>query len=144
MIITVRANGATETTVITTPPTIASFRASHGAAYGVNSQTQIRVNNTNVPDSYVLKEGDHVEFYQGTSQKAAYRIQVSANGSTQTYNLDSAKTGDMLRQDAGIRASLGVSASATVTVNGGSKSNSSPLVDGDTVEFTQATSQKAA
>jgi ribosomal 50S subunit-recycling heat shock protein len=145
MIVQVKANGATQNAVITTPPTVASFKSSHGPAYGVNANTKVRVNGTEAADSYVLQHNDVVEFYQATSQKAAvYTISVRANGQTQAFSLDSAKTASQLLADADYRTALGLGANTVVKVNGGSKSNEATLSAGDVVEFSQATSQKAA
>lgn len=145
MIIQVKANGATNSAVITTPPSVASFKASHGPAYGVNSNTRVRVNGADVSDSYVLQHNDIVEFYQATSQKAAaYTITIRSNGHTQTYTLDSAKTANQILSDTDFRAALGLNANSVVRVNSGAKSADAALAAGDVVEFSQATSQKAA
>jgi sulfur carrier protein ThiS len=145
MIVKVKANGSVSNAVITTPPTVASFKASHGAAYGVSGNTSVRVNGSSVDEDYVLRDGDEVEFYQVTSSKAAaYSVTLVANGQSQTFVLDSTKTAAQLLEDAGTRAALGLGANTSVRVNGGDKSEHAALSAGDRVEFTQATSSKAA
>lgn len=145
MIVKVKANGSVSNAVITTPPSVGSFKASHGPAYGVSANTQVKINGSPVGDDYVLRDGDELEFFQSTSSKAAaYAITLVANGQTQRFVLDSSKTANQLLDDAGTRAALGIGANTTVRVNGGDKSADSALSADDRVEFIQATSSKAA
>jgi ribosomal 50S subunit-recycling heat shock protein len=145
MIIKVTANGSTQNAVLTTPPTVSSFRNTHGAAYGVTGNTVVKVNGVAASDSQVLQDGDHVTFHQATSQKAAsYSVTIQANGGSSALMLDSVKTANQLLADQSVRTAYGINTNTSVTVNGGSKSADSALTAGDVVSFTQRTSEKAA
>ncbi len=144
MILNVRANGQATTATVSTPPTVSSFLASHGPAYGTNANTAVKVNGREADGTQILRDGDVVEFTQRTSSKAAaFTVSVTANGSTRNHTLDAALSANQLIRDASFAAAYGLNGNTQATVNGGSKSSDSALTGGDRVAFTQRTSSKA-
>ncbi len=144
MLINVTANGQTATATVTAPPTVGAFLNSHGAAYGANANTVVKVNGVERDNNYRIQDGDRVELTQRTSSKAAaFTISVQSNGQTQQHTLDTNISASALLRDGSFSAAYGLNANSVATVNGGAKSADSPLTQGDRVVFTQRTSSKA-